>query len=191
MKIIPYGTHHITKGDIKAMNEVFHSRNLTQGPKVQEFEEAFSTYIGSKYAVAVSNGTAALHLSALALGVNSSSKVITTPITFSASANAIRYCGGEVFFADVDDKTALLDIQKVRVLLEKHPKGTFQGIVPVDFAGYPIDLHAFRQLADEYGLWILEDSCHAPGGYFTDNNNVIHKCGDGSLADLEIGRAHV
>lgn len=190
MKIIPYGTHHITKSDIKAMNEVFHSRNLTQGPKVQEFEEAFASYVGSKYAIAVSNGTAALHLSALALGVNSSSKVITTPITFSASANAIRFCGGEVVFADIDDKTALLDIQKVRKLLEQHPKGTFQGIIPVDFAGFPVNLSAFRELADEYGLWILEDSCHAPGGYFTDNQGIIHKCGDGSLADLAIFSFH-
>lgn len=190
MKIIPYGTHHITKGDIKAMNEVFHSRNLTQGPKVQEFEEAFANYVGSKYAVAVSNGTAALHLSALALGVNSTSKVITTPITFSASANAIRFCGGEVVFSDIEAKTALLDIQKIREQLEKHPKGTFQGIIPVDFAGFPVNLSEFRELADEYGLWILEDSCHAPGGYFTDKQHIIHRCGDGSLADLAIFSFH-
>lgn len=189
-KAIPYGTQDITQQDIDAVVTVLHSKFLTQGPLVKEFEEKFAYYIGAKYAVAVINGTAALHLSAMALGVNSTSKVITTPITFSASANCIRYCGGEVVFADIDSETALLDINKVRVLLESHPKGTFAGIVPVDFAGYPVDMAAFRALADKHGLWILEDSCHAPGAYFIDENNIKHFCGDGSLADLSIFSFH-
>lgn len=189
-KPIPYGTQNITQQDIDAVVEVLHSKFLTQGPKVKEFEEKFANYVGAKYAVAVTNGTAALHLSAMALGVNATSKVITTPITFAASANCIRYCGGEVVFADIDPNTALLDIEKVRELIERNPKGTFAGIIPVDFAGYPVDMKAFRDLADDHSLWILEDSCHAPGAYFTDHQGVKHYCGDGSLADLAIFSFH-
>jgi UDP-4-amino-4,6-dideoxy-N-acetyl-beta-L-altrosamine transaminase len=188
--MIPYGKQHITEDDIAAVVETLQSPFLTSGPKVPEFEEAFAKYIGVKYAVAVANGTAALHISCMALGVNTASKVITTPLTFSASANAVRYCGGEITFADVDAETILLDINKVRTLLESHPKGTFQGIIPVDFAGYPVDMQAFRTLADEYNLWILEDACHAPGGYFIDKQNKKHSCGDGSLADLAIFSFH-
>lgn len=188
--MIPYGKQHITDEDIAAVIETLKSPFLTSGPKVAEFEAAFAKYIGCKYAVAVANGTAALHISCMALGVNASSKVITTPITFSASANCVRYCGGEVVFADINPETVLLDIEKVRNLLEQHPKGTFEGIIPVDFAGYPVDLEAFRKLADEYGLWILEDACHAPGGSFIDSSGKNHRCGDSSLADLAIFSFH-
>lgn len=188
--MIPYGKQHITDEDITAVIETLKSPFLTSGPKVAEFEAAFAKYIGCKYAVAVANGTAALHISCMALGVNSASKVITTPITFSASANCVRYCGGEVVFADINPETVLLDIEKVRNILEQHPKGTFEGIIPVDFAGYPVDLEAFRKLADEYGLWILEDACHAPGGSFNDNSGKNHRCGDSSLADLAIFSFH-
>jgi len=188
--MIPYGKQNITDEDIAAVIETLKSPFLTSGPKVAEFELAFAKYIGCKYAVAVANGTAALHISCMALGVNPSSKVITSPITFSASANCVRYCGGEVVFADINPETVILDIEKVRNLLNQHPKGTFEGIIPVDFAGYPVDLEAFRKLADEYGLWILEDSCHAPGGSFNDNSGKSHRCGDGSLADLAIFSFH-
>lgn len=188
--MIPYGKQHITDEDIAAVIETLKSPFLTSGPKVAEFEAAFAKYIGCKYAVAVANGTAALHISCMALGVNSSSKAITTPITFSASANCVRYCGGEVVFADINPETVLLDIEKVRNILEQHPKGTFEGIIPVDFAGYPVDLGAFRKLADEYGLWILEDACHAPGGSFIDSSGKNHRCGDSSLADLAIFSFH-
>lgn len=190
MKIIPYGRQSITKEDVDAVVSALGSDYLTQGPKVQEFEEKFAQYVGSKYAVAVSSGTAALHLSALALDVNSHSKVITTPITFSASANCVRYCGGEIVFADIDPTTALLDVEKVRTLLEESPRGAFQGIIPVDFAGHPIDLEAFRQLADEYGLWIIEDACHAPGAYFVDSLGKKQSSGNGKYADLAIFSFH-
>jgi len=124
------------------------------------------------------------------LGVNKTSKVITTPITFAASANCIRYCGGEVVFADIDPQTALLDLNKVKQLLALSPNGTYQGIIPVDFAGYPVNLEAFREVADEYRLWILEDACHAPGGYFTDSKGIKQQCGNGVYADLAIFSFH-
>jgi len=187
---IPYGRQNITEEDIEAVVTTLKSDYLTQGPKITEFEEAFAKYVDSKFAVAVSNGTAALHLCALGLNVKQGDKVITTPITFAASANCVRYCGGEVVFADIDPETYLLDIDNVRKLLEAEPKGTYKGIIPVDFAGRAVDLEALRKLADEYGLWIIEDSCHAPGGYFKDSNGQQQICGNGNFADLAIFSFH-
>lgn len=188
--IIPYGKQNITEEDIEVVIAALQSDYLTQGPRIKEFEEHFANYVGSKYAVAVSNGTAALHLCTLALGVNEGDKVITTPITFAASANCVRYCGGEVVFSDIDPSTYLLDIEKVRTLLENSPKGTYKGIIPVDFAGRAIDLEAYRKLADEYNLWIIEDACHAPGGNFMDCNGISQNCGNGNYADLAIFSFH-
>jgi UDP-4-amino-4,6-dideoxy-N-acetyl-beta-L-altrosamine transaminase len=188
--IIPYGKQHITKEDIDEVISALQSDCLTQGPRIKEFENQFAKYVGSKYAVAVSNGTAALHLCTLALGVQEGEKVITTPITFAATANCIRYCGGEVVFSDIDPLTYLLDIVKVRTLLENAPKGTYKGIIPVDFAGRAIDLEAFRKLADEYNLWIIEDACHAPGGYFVDSRKNNQRCGNSNFADLAIFSFH-
>lgn len=188
--IIPYGKQNITKEDIDVVIAALQSDYLTQGPRIKEFENQFAKYVGSKYAVAVANGTAALHLCTLALGVQEGDKVITTPITFAASANCIRYCGGEVVFSDIDAETYLLDINKVKLLLDNAPEGTYQGIIPVDFAGRAVDLEAFRKLADEYNLWIIEDACHAPGGYFTDSNGILQNCGNGNYADLSIFSFH-
>lgn len=188
--IIPYGRQNITQQDIDVVIEALKSDYLTQGPKIAEFEKAFADYTGSKFAVAVSNGTAALHLCTLALDVKEGDKVITTPITFAASANCVRYCGGEVIFSDIDPDTYLLDINKVRSLLESSPKGTFKGIIPVDFAGRAVDLEAFKKLADEFGLWIIEDACHAPGGGFLNSKNTLENCGDGNFADLAIFSFH-
>ena len=190
MQVIPYGKQDITEADVSAVVEALKSDFLTQGPRIREFEEAFASYIGADYAVAVANGTAALHLCALALNVEKGDNVITTPITFAASANCVRYCGGEVVFADIDPETYLLDIKKVRSLLEASPMGTYKGIIPVDFAGMPVDMEAFRHLADEYGLWIIEDACHAPGGFFTDSQGNESICGSGQYADLAIFSFH-
>lgn len=188
--IIPYGKQNITKEDIEVVIAALQSDYLTQGPRIKEFEDHFANYVGSKYAVAVSNGTAALHLCTLALGVQEGDKVITTPITFAASANCVRYCGGDVVFSDIDPETYLLDINKVKLLLENAPSGTYKGIIPVDFAGRAVDLEAFRKLADEYNLWIIEDACHAPGGYFTDSKSISQNCGNGNYADLAIFSFH-
>jgi hypothetical protein len=187
---IPYGRQHITDKDIAAVTEALTSDYLTQGPRIAEFEARFAEYVGSKYAVAVSNGTAALHLCAMALNVQHGDKVITTPITFVASANCIRYCGGEVVFADINPETYLLDINAVKKILESSPKGTYKGIIPVDFAGRAVNLEEFRSLADEYDLWIIEDACHAPGGFFIDSKGCNQFCGNGKFADLAIFSFH-
>jgi UDP-4-amino-4,6-dideoxy-N-acetyl-beta-L-altrosamine transaminase len=189
-KAIPYGRQNITPEDIQAVIETLQSDFLTQGPKILEFEEAFANYIGAKYAVAVANGTAALHLCTLALEVKKGQKVITTPITFAASANCIRYCDGEVVFADIDPDTYLIDYDSVKNILESSPMGTYRGIIPVDLAGRAVDLEKFRKLADEYNLWIIEDSCHSPGGYFIDSKGIAQNCGNGVFADLAIFSFH-
>lgn len=187
---IPYGRQNITDEDFRAVKEALFSDYLTQGPTIGAFEKDFAQYVGAQYAVAVSNGTAALHLCAMALDVKTGQKVITTPITFAASANCVRYNGGEVVFADIDPETYLLDIQSVRELLEASPKGTYAGIIPVDFAGRAVNLESFRKLADEYGLWIIEDSCHAPGGSFLKDSGERGSCGNGEFADLAIFSFH-
>lgn len=190
MKAIPYGRQHITEEDLQAVITTLTSDFLTQGPAIADFEKKFAEYTGAKYAVAVSNGTAALHLCALALGVDENTNVITTPITFAASANCIKYCGGQVTFADINKENATIDLEKVKEILASAPKGTYQGIIPVDFAGYPVNMEEVRKLADEYGLWIIEDACHAPGGFFIDSKGEKQFCGNGKYADLAIFSFH-
>lgn len=136
-KSIPYGRQHITDEDIQAVIQTLKSDYLTQGPKIKEFEIKFAEYVGAKFAVAVNNATSGLHLAATALNVQPGDKVIVTPMTFAASANCIRYCGGDVVFCDIDKDTYLMDINKLEAMLKAAPKGTYKGIVPVDFAGYP------------------------------------------------------
>jgi UDP-4-amino-4,6-dideoxy-N-acetyl-beta-L-altrosamine transaminase len=187
---IPYGRQNITQEDIDVLIEALQSDFLTQGPTISEFESRFANYVDAKYAIAVTNGTAALHLCALALSVKPGDKVITSSLTFAASANCIKYCGGDVHFIDIDPNTYLIDLDKVENLLKSVPMGTYTGIIPVDFAGRPVNLERCKKLADEYGLWIIEDACHAPGASFVDSNGTAQKSGNGSFADLAIFSFH-
>ncbi len=187
---IPYARPEVDETDIAAVVEVLRSGWLTGGPAIPKLEADFAAYIGAPHAVAVSSGTAALFLSAQALGIQPGDRVITTPLTFVATANCVKNLGGEVVFADIDPTTLNLDLSATRDLLEKAPKGHYKGIIVVDFAGYPAPMDAFRSLADEYGCWLLEDSCHAPGGDVQDTSGTTHRCGDGSLADAAIFSFH-
>lgn len=190
MQPIPYGRQHIEQDDIDAVVEALKSDFLTQGPKVKEFEDKFASYVDAKYAVAINNATSGLHLAVLALGLKPGERVITTPITFAASANCIRYAGGEVWFADIDPDTYLLCLEDTKKLIQSKPKGFFTGIIPVNFAGLPVDLEKFRELANEHGLWVLEDAAHSPGGYFTDSKGEQQKCGNGKYADIAVFSFH-
>ena len=190
MKKIPYGRQNIDQIDIDAVVSALQSDFLTQGPKVKEFEQKFADYVGSNYAVAVNNATSGLHLSVLALKLSKGDRVITTPITFAASANCVRYAGGEVWFADINPDSYVLDINSVKELVESKPKGFFKGIIPVDFAGLPVDMEEFRELADAQDLWIIEDACHAPGGYFNDSKGKKNFCGNGNYADIGVFSFH-
>lgn len=186
--MISYGKQYITDEDITAVVDTLKSDFLTQGPKVAEFEKKFAEYVGSTYAVAVNNGTAALHLGVLALGLQKHQKVITTPITFAASANCIEFCEAQVLFADIDPHTYLIDIAKVEELCNAH--SDVVGIIPVDFAGYPVHMEQLNEVARRYGLWILEDACHAPGAYFIDSHGVKQTCGNGVYAQASVFSFH-
>jgi perosamine synthetase len=168
--MIPYGKHHIDEDDIQAVVDVLRSGLLTQGPAVESFEHAIADYVGAKYAVAVSSGTAALHLAALAAGVGPGTTLITTPITFVASANAGLYAGSQVAFADIDPETINMSPAALKVTLEANPDT--KAIVPVHFAGLPCDMPAIKALADKAGAAVIEDAAHALGATYPDGSRV-------------------
>jgi len=190
MKPIPYGRQSITDEDIKTVVETLKSDYLTQGPKISEFERNFAKYIGAEHAVAVSNATAGLHLAATALNVKPGDKVLSTPITFVASTNSILYCGGAVEFVDINPETYLIDLEKLEDKLKQTPEGTYKGIIPVDFAGYPLDMERLHTIAKKYGLWIIEDACHAPGAYFTDSRGNKQFSGNAAFSEIGIFSFH-
>jgi len=187
---ISYGHQLITDEDIQAVVETLKSDYLTQGPRIPQFEKEFAAYLGCEYACMVSNGTAALHLCAMALDIQPGDKVITTPITFVASANGFRYQGAEITFCDIDSKTFLMDLDKLEEILKASPKGTYKAVVPVDFAGYPIDEERLHQLAQEYGFATVIDCCHAPGGSWTDSKGEKQMIGNCKYADLSVFSFH-
>jgi len=181
---IPYGRQSINAEDIQAVVEVLTSDYLTQGPKIKEFEEAFATYVDAKYAVVVANGTAALHLANLCLNLKKGQKVLTTPITFAATANTVLHCGAEVDFVDIDPDTYLMDLDKLEEKLAAANPNTYVGLIPVDFTGLPVNTEKLRTIADKYNLWIIEDACHAPGGYFINSDGEKIRCGSNKYTNL-------
>ena len=168
--MIPYGKHHIDEEDIQAVVNVLKSGVLTQGPAVEAFEQAIATYVGAKYAIAVSSGTAALHLAALVAGVGPGKALITSPITFVASANAGLYAGGDVAFADIEPDTVNMSPLALSAALEKHPNT--KAVIPVHFAGLPCDMPAIKALADAAGAIVIEDAAHALGASYPDGRRV-------------------
>lgn len=168
--MIPYGKHHIDETDIQAVVEVLNSGTLTQGRYVEAFEQAVAEYVGAKYAVAVSSGTAALHLAALAAGVAAGDAVATTPITFVASANAARYVGARVAFADIDPATINMSPAALAAVLKDNP--VTRAIIPVHFAGLPCDMPAIKALADQADAIVIEDAAHALGAQYPDGQRV-------------------
>ena len=187
--VIPYGKQSINQDDINAVIEVLRSDFLTQGPRVLEFEKSFSRYVGAKYSVAVSNGTAALHLAMMALNVKEGHKVITTPITFVASANCVLYCGGDIEFVDIDPESYCIDLNKLEDKLKLSP-GNYQGVIPVDLAGYPINMNDLHTLSQKYGFWIVEDACHAPGATYHDTKGTLQFSGNCNYTDMAVFSFH-
>lgn len=162
MKTYSYGKQSIALSDIIEVVKTLRSPWLTQGPKVAEFEKKICEYTGAKYAVAVANGTAALHIAMLALGVKQGDEVITSPITFLASSNSVLYAGGTPKFADIDAKTACIDPEEIK----KHITPQTKGLIPVHFAGQSCDMEAIHNIAKENNLFVVEDAAHAIGsGY--------------------------
>ena len=187
---IPYGKQFITEEDVKAVTDVLKSDYLTQGPVINEFEKQFASYCNAKYAVAVSNGTAGLHLATLALGIQEDEYIITTPITFVASANCVSYCNGNVIFADINPETFLIDSNSILDAFKKNTDKKIVGIIPVNFAGKVVELDKIKEIANKYNCWIIEDACHSPGGYFIDEKQKKQISGNGKFADLSVFSFH-
>jgi UDP-4-amino-4,6-dideoxy-N-acetyl-beta-L-altrosamine transaminase len=186
---IPYGKQSITQDDIEEVVRVLKSDFLTQGPTIHRFEEEFAKSVGAKYAVSFCNATAALHAGFKVLNKNLKKKVIVTPNTFAASSNCVLYEKGAVEFVDIDPKSFNIDLHKVEELVSKNP-GAYQGVIPVDFAGLSVDVEKLKTIADKYGLWIMEDACHAIGGGFYNSKNQFIKCGSGIYSDLTVFSFH-
>ncbi len=162
MHYIPYGRQSINEDDIKAVEEVLKSDFLTTGPKIAEFERKFADYVGAKYAVAVSNGTAALHIACMAAGIGEGDEVITTPITFAASANCALYCGATPVFADIDPVTYNILPESIEACVTERTKA----IIPVHYTGQACDMDAIHKIADRYNLIVIEDAAHAVGAEY-------------------------
>jgi len=165
VKFIPYGTQWIDEDDIDAVVKVLRSNWLTQGPAIAEFESALADYCGAGYAVAVSSGTAALHLATLAAGVSPGDKVAVTPMTFVASANCVLYAGGLPRFVDIDPDTHNLTPEALSTLFEAEE---IKAVIPVHFAGQPCDMVAIGEMARARGIPVIEDACHALGAQYQD-----------------------
>lgn len=185
MEFIPYGKQWLDEEDIRAVIDVLKSDWLTQGPVVNIFEKALAEYCGAKYAVAVSSGTAALHIACLAAGIEVGDEVITSPITFVASANCVLYCGGFPVFADIDIDT--YNISTIEI--EKKITSKTKAIIPVHFAGLPCDMEEIRKIADDHGLIIIEDACHAFGAEYKANGESF-KVGSCAHSDMSVFSFH-
>ncbi len=170
---LPYGQQWIEDDDIEEVVKVLKSDYLTTGPKIEEFEEKFGKYVGVKYAVAISNGTAALHGASFAAGIKEGDEVITTPITFAASANCILYQGGKPIFADIDSSTYNIDPKDI----EKKISSKTKAIVPVDFTGQPVNIDEINAIAKKYNLIVIEDGAHSLGAEYKGKKT-------GSLVDM-------
>lgn len=160
--MIPYGRQTIEDDDIDAVIEVLKSDYLTTGPKIAEFEKSVADYVGAKYAVAISNGTSALHAACFAAGIVPGDEVITTPITFAASSNCVLYCGGTPVFADIDPKTYNIDPDDIRKKITDKTKA----IIAVHLAGQPCDMDEIHKIAKENNLIVIEDGAHALGSVY-------------------------
>jgi perosamine synthetase len=177
--LLPYGQQWLEEDDIAAVTNVLRSPFITQGPAITAFEEAVARYVGADYAVAFCNGTAALHAACYAAGVGTGDEVITTPITFVASANCALYMGARPVFVDIDPHTYNLNPD----LLEQAITPRTKAIVAVDFTGQPADMDPIRQVADKHGLVVIEDAAHSLGATYKGNKV-------GTLADMTMFSFH-
>jgi len=176
---LPYGHQSIDEQDIDAVVAALRSDFITQGPKLKEFERALADYCGARYGVAFSSGTAALHAACAAAGLRPGDEVITTPLTFVATANAVVYCGARPVFADIQEGTLNIDPKQI----QRHITSKTKAIIPVDFAGIPVDLEAIRAIAAQKGLVVIEDAAHALGATYK-RQRV------GSLSDMTVFSFH-
>lgn len=182
--MIPYGKHYLDEEDIEAVVEVLRNGWLTQGPKVKELEIDVANYVGSKYAVAVSSGTAALHLACIAVEVGDSSKVVTSANTFVASANCIRYVGAMPVFCDIDPETLNLDINQFNNIVQN--ESNIEAIIPVHFGGLPCDMESIHNISNKHRIKVIEDASHAFGAVYKNGKRV----GNCQYSDMTVFSLH-
>lgn len=168
--MIPYGCHSIDEQDIAAVARAMKSSHITQGPEIDAFEREIADYVGAKYAVAVSSGTSALHLAYLAAGLDNRSSLLTSPITFVATANSALFCGSRVFFADINGESFNIDPTEIERVVRKEQ--SIKVICPVHFAGMPCDMEAIFKISLDYNLTIVEDAAHALGGVYPNGRRI-------------------
>jgi UDP-4-amino-4,6-dideoxy-N-acetyl-beta-L-altrosamine transaminase len=178
--MLPYGRQCIEEDDIAAVAEVLRGDFLTTGPKVDEFEKSLCAATGAQHAIACSNGTTALHLAALALGLGEGDAVIVPSMTFLATANAVRYTGADVVFSDVDPNTGLMGSSHLQEAISRSGGKNLRAVFPVHLAGQCVDLSALRPVAEKAGIKIVTDCCHAIGGTY--NNNPVGSGVDEDMA---------
>jgi UDP-4-amino-4,6-dideoxy-N-acetyl-beta-L-altrosamine transaminase len=184
-KTITYGKQHIDDLDVNSVTETVRSDWLTQGPRIKEFEKAFTEFCGARFVVAVSSGTAALHLAVLAAGLVKGDEAITAPISFVATANSVLYAGARPVFADIDYETININSDEIRRKITARTKA----IIPVHFAGLPADLSEIYEIAQKNQLIIIEDACHALGAsYFSAGR--WHKVGGGAHSTMAVFSFH-
>lgn len=191
MKSLSYGRQVIEDDDIEAVVRVLKSDYLTCGPEVSAFEEELAKYCGSKFAVACANGTAALHLASMAMGIESKSEIITTPLTFAATSNSALYCGAKITFVDIDPITGCISPKEVEKYLATRPESEYKvkAIYAVHFAGMVADIQALSEIANRYQLMLLEDSCHAIGSSYKVKQE-IHRAGSASHSKMSVFSFH-
>ena len=178
-KFIPYSLPLIEDEEIAAVLDTLRSGWITTGPKTKEFEAEFAKYIGCKHAIAVNSCTAALHLALDAIGIKEGDEVITSPMTFAATAEVIRYFKAKPVFVDIDPLTMNIDVQEIERYLstiDNHQSLLPKAIIPVHYTGYPCDMDSIRTLAEKYGLKVIEDAAHALPSYF--KGKIIGSTGD-------------
>ena len=181
-RFLPYSRQDINNKDIKKVIDVLKSDFITQGPNILEFEKNFAKYVGAKYAVSCASGTAALHLSCLALGINKNSRIATSSITFVASANCGEFLGAKTELTDIDNETYCMSIKSLEELLKKKK---IDLVIPVHMCGHSADMQNIFNLKKKYNFKIIEDSCHALGGKYKN-----YKVGSCKFSDLSTFSFH-
>jgi UDP-4-amino-4,6-dideoxy-N-acetyl-beta-L-altrosamine transaminase len=186
---LPYARQHVSQEDIDAVVEVLRSDWWTQGPTIARFEEALAQATGARCVVACATGTASLHLAMLALGLGPGDAVVTSANTFLADANCARYVGADVLFADVDPDTGNMTPETLRPILNADSDKRIKAIIPVHFAGQPVDLPRIHQMATQHGASVVDDACHALGaGYECDK--AFFKVGGGEHSEMTVLSFH-
>lgn len=178
--MISYGKQSLDSRDIKSVVKVLKSGFITQGPKTEEFENVLKNKFGSKHACVVSSGTAALHLTAIALGWNSGDVILTSPITFLSSVNSIIYSGAIPDFVDINSEDYTIDIKKLEEKIKKYRNigDKIKAVIAVDYAGHPCDWKSLRRLASKYNFRLINDNCHAIGAKYFNNSKFATKYAD-------------